>query len=185
MSNQLELSKNLPGRPTNKKTKSRVSEKKKTSATVMISLILIVVLATGSIILLKSGIAAGAHALTNSYRVSYNSEKNASYQKLYQAAFDRAEKNYHVSNKVFISIGDVEETQKLEVLTANDIEFITEDRDENTGNVTAWLEVEGQGTFVIDLRAAEYVIDNEHRCKIHPHLYTNILVLYCLMGQSM
>ena len=86
MSNQLELSKKLPGRP----SKPRLSEKKKTSATVMISIVLIIVLAVGSIVLLKSGITAGADALTNSYKASYNSEKDASYQKLYQVAFDRA-----------------------------------------------------------------------------------------------
>ncbi len=150
-------------RTTTKNVKSRLAKNKVTSITILMSIMMIIILLAGSIILLKSGIAAGANALTNSYKVSYNTEKESSYNKLFKAAFDRAEKNFHVSNRVFISIGDIEETQKLEVLTANDIEFITEDRDDNTGNVTAWLEVEGQGTFVIDLRAAEYVIDNEHK----------------------
>lgn len=34
-------------------------------------------------------------------------------------------------------------------------------RDNNSGNVTAWLEVEGEGTFVVDLQATEFIIDND------------------------
>lgn len=146
-----------------KKTKAKLSSSKKSSIVIVVSIIVMLLLITGSIVLMQGGISAGASALANSYNAAYNSERNSSYEKLYKSAFDRAEKNYHVSNTVIISLGDMEETQKLEVLTANDIEFITENRDDNTGNVTAWLEVEGQGTFVIDLRAAEYIIDNAHK----------------------
>ena len=28
---------------------------------------------------------------------------------------------------------------------------------------TAWLEVEGEGTFIVDLQAAEFIIDNERK----------------------
>ena len=124
---------------------------------------LVVILLIVSIILIKSGISAGASALASSFDVSYVAEKENSYEKLYQAAFDRAEENYHVSNSVLISIGNLSESQKLEVLKANDVEFITEDRDSNSGKVTVWLEVEGEGTFVLDLQAAEFIIDNEHQ----------------------
>ncbi len=180
MSNYLETVKELPEKIPSKKSKSKISASKKTSITIMSSLILILLLLAGSIMLIRGGIEAGASALINSYNASYNTEKDSSYQKLYESAFDRAEKNYHVSNTVIISLGDMEEMQKLEVLTANDVEFITEDRDNNTGNVTAWLEVEGQGTFVIDLKAAEYVIDNDHRYVLvripNPEL-TNISII--------
>lgn len=163
-----------------KRSRAQMAAGKKNSIIITVSVIVMIVLMAGSLVLVRGGIAAGASALANSYVASYNAERTSSYQKLYQSAFTKAEENYHTSNTVIISLGNIEETQKLEVLTANDIEFITEVRDNNTGNVTAWLEVEGQGTFVIDLNAAEYVIDNAHRYVLvrvpNPEL-TNISII--------
>lgn len=127
------------------------------------ALAVIIILLVVSISLLGGGLKAGAKKLMASYSQAYESEKETTYGKFYQTAYERAEKKYHVSNTVIISIGNLEETGKLEVLKANDKEFIIEDKDSNTGNVTAWLEVSGEGTFVIDLQAAEYIIDNERR----------------------
>jgi len=141
----------------------KTPESKKSSITIIVSLVLIVALAAGSIVLFNGGISKGADSLMNSFSAAFTTEKDAAYEKLYQAAFDRAEQKYHVSNEVVISIGNLEESQKLEVLKASDVEFITEDKDNNSGNVTAWLEVNGEGTFVIDLQAAEYIVDNERR----------------------
>lgn len=156
--------KEVAKKPTPKKsTRKKTSDTQKTSLTITLSLIIIVVMAAGSLFLIKNSIGIGASALMNSYNAAYGSERDDAYQKLYQSAYDRAEKNYHVSNTVVISIGNLEESQKLEVLKANDVEFITEDRDNNSGNVTAWLEVEGEGTFVVDLQAAEFIIDNERQ----------------------
>lgn len=152
-----------PARRKASEPKKRPRISKKVTVTITVCLVLIVALVPSSLLLLKNGIEAGASALINSYTAVYNSEKDASYEKLYKTAFDRAERNYHVSNTVIISIGKLEESQKLEVLKANDVEFITEDRDSNSGNVTAWLEVEGEGTFVVDLQAAEFIIDNERQ----------------------
>lgn len=180
MSDLPETIKNLSKTTSAKKSRSKISASKKNSITITVSVIIIILLIAGSLILIRGGIAAGASALANSYIASYNAEKDSSYQKLYQSAFTKAEESYHTSNTVIISLGNIEETQKLEVLTANDIEFITEDKDNNTGNVTAWLEVEGQGIFVIDLNAAEYVIDNAHRYVLvrvpNPEL-TNISII--------
>lgn len=162
MSNMLQsISSRLPEKAKKAPNPRKKASSKKTPALITLMVVLIILMAFGSIVLLKSGIGAAASALLNSYEAAYASEKDNAYHALYQSAYDRAEKNYHVSSTVVISIGDLEESQKLEVLKANDIEFITEDRDNNSGNVTAWLEVEGEGTFVVDLQAAEFIIDND------------------------
>lgn len=127
------------------------------------SIVLFVVLLAVCLFLLKDSVSVGSEALANSYSVAYASEKDAAYQEFYQSAYDWAEAKYHVSNNMAIAIDGFEETEKLEVLKANHVEFITEDRDDNSGNVTAWLEVTGEGTFVVDLKAAEFIVDNEHR----------------------
>lgn len=130
---------------------------------IIIAIALIVCLTADCIYFWNDSVSIGANALSKMYNLAYQSEKDNAYQRLYQKAFDRAEKQYHVSNTVIISIGNLEKTEKLEVLKANDVEFITEDSDKNSGNVTAWLEVTGQGTFVVDLKAAEFIINNENK----------------------
>ena len=161
-----------------KKSKKKINFFKKYGITV--SLIVLVVLAAACLLLLKNSIKIGAEALSNNYRAAYESEKDVAYNKLYQSAFDRAEKNYHVSNKVVISIGNLEETKKLEVIKANDVEFITQDKDRSSGNVTAWLEVSGEGIFVVDLKAAEFIVDNSRRYVLvripYPEL-TNVTIV--------
>lgn len=128
-----------------------------------VEIVIIMVSMMIGVYLLKSSIEIGAKSLMENYSEEYEAEKKSAYDSLYSNAYSQAYKNYHLSSDVNISIGDLQETQKLEVLTANDVEFITENRDDNTGNITAWLEVEGEGTYVIDLQAAEYIIDNERR----------------------
>lgn len=165
-------------KPSSPEKKPKVAKKK--ARIVTISIVLTVILVSASLFLLYKGIGVSASALMNSYSTAYSSEKDNAYAKLYQSAFERAEKNYHVRNTMVISIGNLEESQKLEVLKANDVEFITEDRDSNSGKVTAWLEVEGEGTFVIDLKAAEFIVDNERQYVMvrlpNPEL-TNITII--------
>lgn len=133
------------------------------AVSIIVLLVMFVGMAVGSLILFQESISIGASEMFDSYNASFAEERENAYLKLYQSAYDRAMDKYHVSNTVVITIGNLEETQKLEVLKANDVEFVAEDRDSNSGNVTAWLEVEGEGTFVVDLKAAEYIIDNEHQ----------------------
>lgn len=132
------------------------------SGSMIIGIVFVVLIAI-SAGMIVNGIGVGAEAVIDSYGPAYEAEKENAYEKFYQSAFDNAKEKYHVSNKVVISIGNLEETQKLEIIKANDVEFITEDRDNNEGNVTAWLEVEGEGTFVVDLHTAEFIIDNERK----------------------
>ncbi len=106
-------------------------------------------------------IGAGAAALSESYNAAYDSEKNAAYQAQYDKYFARAESDYHVSNRVAITIGDLKEVSKLEVLKVSDVEYIIEEGADNSNGITSWLEVPGQGTYVVDLQAAEFIVDDE------------------------
>ncbi len=135
--------------------------KMKRGSSKTIYIILMIVMITMTVIFGKDIVGSGAKALADSYNAAYASEYDATYQALYQKYFDAAEAKYHVRNEVLISIGDIKETEKLEVLKVSDVEFIVEDKNSNDGNITSWLEVPGEGTFVVDLQAAEFVIDNE------------------------
>jgi len=159
--------------------KVRVMAKEIKKQSLTVSIIMCIVLAAVSAFLMVSGLNVGADALADSYSNAYATEKDAAYDYLYEGARDRAEKEYHVTNTAVITIGSFEESEKLEVLKANHVEFVTEDRDENSGNVTAWLEVTGEGTFVVDLKAAEFIVDNAHHYVLvripYPEL-TNITI---------
>ena len=99
--------------------------------------------------------------MASSYKQTYTIEKDITYKNKYDNYKETAEERFHVSNKASIYVGKLKEEQKLEVLEVSDVEFIIEDQDDNSGNVTAWLEVPGKGTFVVDMEAGEYIIDVE------------------------
>ena len=84
-------------------------------------------------------------------------------------------------NRVSIYIGNLQEEQKLEVLKVNDVEFIIENKEDNKENIISWLEVPGEGTFVVDLKAGEYIVDEERASVLvrvpYPEL-TNVKIDY-------
>ena len=128
-----------------------------------ISIMALIVLFTACVLIFKSAIGIGAEAVKDGYAVAYEENKNDAYQKFYRSAYDRAEAKYHVSNEVLISIENFEETEKLEVLEVNHVELITENGNYDNDKVVSWIKVPGKGTFVVDLNAAEFIVDNEHR----------------------
>ena len=123
-----------------------------------IFLIAIIVFVGLSICFYRSAIRKGAKAAKDAYISGFNTEKEEVYKEFYQNFYDRAEEKYHVSNVVEISIGDVEEIEKLEVLTVRDTEYVINNEEEDGCKV--WLEVPCEGDFVVDLKAAEFVKDN-------------------------
>ena len=127
----------------------------------VICIVLMIIMSAASFMLFQNVVFNGAEALTDGYNAAYASEKEATYQALYQKYYDKAEAANHVANSAIIYIGNIRETERLEVLKVSDVEFIVEDRGNNSGNITSWLEVPGEGTFVVDLSAAEFIVDNE------------------------
>ncbi|EOS22531.1 hypothetical protein C804_05652 [Lachnospiraceae bacterium A4] len=63
------------------------------------------------------------------FRFDPKEYKNAAYQEAYVRYQSAAEEKYHVSNRVSIYIGNLQEEQKLEVLKVNDVEFIIENKE--------------------------------------------------------
>ena len=164
-----------PSKPLRKRTTKR----SKASTTVCIVLMLII--ATTAILLFRDVISKGAGALLDSYTAAYAYEKDSAYQALYQKYYDSAEAEYHVQNRASIRIGNISETGKLEVLKVSDVELIIDDSNLFEGGITSWLEVPGEGTYVVDLEAAEFVVDNDRAYVLarvpYPEL-TNVSIDY-------
>ena len=124
--------------------------------------VVFVVMGVISAFLIRGSIRVGAKAMWNGYSEAYESKKEETYNAIYQNAFENAEHNYHVTNRISISIGDLQETADLEVLKVTDVEYVV-DSDSNSGNsISAWLEVPGEGVFVVNLHAADFIIDETH-----------------------
>ena len=147
------------------KTKANAVAIRKTSGmkldmVTLISLIFMAVTVVGILCLGTNLINVGTNALMENYDTAYASEREATYKAFYEKYFNKAEKEYHVANKVSISIEDMREIAKLEVLSVSDVEYIIENENNNSKGINTWLEVPGQGMYVVDLQAAEFVVDD-------------------------
>lgn len=119
----------------------------------------------------------GTGAAMDSFSTAKDEAAEEVYQFFYDKSYNAAEKAHHVSNNVSISIDDLKEEQKLEVLKVSDVAYETPDpKDPNwfegliasiTGmfdaEVVSWLEVPGNGVFTVDLQAGEFIIDEERQ----------------------
>ena len=136
----------------------KLLSKDKVGTTVILVIIFIL-----SVFFISKAIGKGTMALAESYNAAYASEKEKTYSELYEKYYNRAEAEYHVSNRVSISVEDLKETAALEVLKVSDIEYVIEDGADNKDNITTWLEVPGEGVFVVDLQKAEFIVDDERQ----------------------
>ena len=172
--------KNLPRQKMERESNSKLGKTSKRDTRKVVAILCLIVVVI-SIALIFGAIKTGTKAVNDSFDDTFNSEKEAVYQKIYEKYFTQAEEKYHVSNRVSISVEDLKETAKLEVLTVTDTEYIIEDSETNDDGYVSWLEVPGQGTYVIDLQSAEFVVDNERQSVLviipYPEL-TNVSIDY-------
>ncbi|MDD6473229.1 MAG: DUF4230 domain-containing protein [Bacteroidales bacterium] len=121
--------------------------------------------------------AVGTGAAMHSFGAAKDEAADEAYQFFYDMSYSAAEEAHHVSNNVSITIGDLKEEQKLEVLKVSDVAYETpEPTDQGwfdslitsiTGifdaDVVSWLEVPGNGVFTVNLQAGEFIIDEERQ----------------------
>lgn len=106
---------------------------------------------------------SGTESLTAGYQDTYESRATEVYNQWYETGFEIGEKKYHVSNDVYISVDNLEKNGKLEVLKASAVEIMVEKQAENFIKRTVWFEVHGEGTYVVNLEMAEFVVDNPRK----------------------
>lgn len=120
---------------------------------------------------------------TKQFDLAVSDARQEVYDAFYQTAFDIAEKRNHVANEILIDVNGIKESETLEVLdvSAFDIKVYKFDNELTkpsnifldmisfvTGNQTTaelsqavvWLEGSCIGTYEIDLKASEVIVDN-------------------------
>lgn len=130
------------------------------SPNVILLILLIAAFVGGAFYFYFSSITAGAKALENAYNSSFYDAKESAKQNVKGYFYDNAEAMYHTSNTVNISVGNLKEVLYLEILKVSDVEYIVQDASDNSEHISSWIEVPGESIFVLDLSAAEFVVDN-------------------------
>lgn len=141
------------------KSKSKQSSSKlKSSLLIPLSVVII----AGSCISLINTFLNARQTTINSFFYVTDEVSNEVKNNVGDLIKNRYEKKYHVSNKITVSLNNIDEDQKLEVLRVSDIEFIIVEGENNSNNITSWLEVPGEGVYTVDLKGAEYIVDEEN-----------------------
>lgn len=108
-----------------------------------------------AVILIRDKMRSSA---VEAYAQALEEQSKETYEMFYNNAFDMAEKKYHVSNDVKISIEDIRKVAELEVLQVSAIEYVFHE-----DNNRIWTAVRGHGVYTVDLTLGEFVIDNERQ----------------------
>lgn len=139
--------------------KPRISKKFCTVVSAACIVILVLMVVIGPIVV-KKGIEDGANAFAESFHDSYVVSKEEAVKNAMDKAKAFVDEHFHVSNQVEISVNNIQAEQKLEVFKVSDVVYVVTENDNST---VSWLQVQGSGTFTVDLSMAEYVVDNIHQ----------------------
>lgn len=164
--------KEFPAKPKKKKTDG-LSRKQFTLGALAISTILLCL----CVYWIMDTFVVGTRAAIDSFDAAKDNAAEDAYQFFYDMSYDAAEKSHHVSNNVSITIDDLREKQKLEVLKVSDVaydslepkdqgwlkELIANITDIFDADVVSWLEVPGNGVFTVNLQSGEFIIDEERQ----------------------
>lgn len=97
-------------------------------------------------------------------KAQYDSSKNMLteqvYKDYYERSFNAAEAKNHVSNRTSITIGSLQEKAELVVFEASDVEYVTDNYGVADDKTVSWLKVKGTGKFSVNLKTAEFLIDD-------------------------
>jgi len=102
-----------------------------------------------------------AKAADAAYTTAKADKVNAIITPAYQAAYQREEKANHVSNDVSIIVDSLQLQSELKVLDVYDVEYSIEPAESSKEKIESWLMIPGKGTFTVDMKAAEFIIDEE------------------------
>jgi len=126
--------------------------------------------------LLLDSFSVGASAASDAYHTSKDQTRQEVYNNFYQISYDKAEKDFHVSNRAAISVDFRQVENRLRVLEVFETSYITQGDAQSDSGFTRifnqiktglkdpckdiWLEIPGKGSITVDLDAAEFIVDN-------------------------
>ena len=153
------MSENYQIQPSNEMLEKKPEEPKKKRD---IKTIIMIVIAVQFVLAVLLGIFL--------FKRGYENSKNNTSEKIktdtYNAVYGAAEQANHVSNRVTITLENIRERADLEVLEVESSYLYKSDATDKSNGLTIWYKIPGKGSFTVDMRMAEYIIDNE-RHQVH------------------
>lgn len=128
------------------------AQKKRNVKTIVIAVVVIQILLS---------VLAGAYFFKKAYQNAKTNTTNRIRQSAYDTVHDITEGANHTSNRASIYLDQIREKADLEVLQISTSFLYTSDEADQAKNLTIWYEIPGTGTFTVDLKNAEYIVDYE------------------------
>lgn len=94
-------------------------------------------------------------AVKSSYQEQSTSVINSMTEKARTTGLNLGEQQHHTTDRASISIKELRETARLEVLRASDIVYLESDKD----GINVWISAPGNGVFTVDMQRAEIITD--------------------------
>ena len=117
---------------------------------------LIIVIAIALVaILIKGSITSAAKSVGKGYSKAVEDQ----YQIAYKKAYDKAYEENKLSQKVSISIGDIKEISRLEVLKVSEQSYTVQDNETKKQGISYWTKNTVFGIYTVDLTVAEFIVD--------------------------
>ena len=101
------------------------------------------------------------------FRSGYDNSKKSTSAKIrqdaYNTVYDITENANHTSNKVSIALDDIRERSDLEVLEVETNYLYVSDEEDRAKAQLIWYMIPGTGTYTVDLKTTEFLVDNERQ----------------------
>ena len=145
------MSENKTLQPSNaeQQNNTKSGKKKDIKTIVMIAVAAQVVLA----------VLLGVFLFKRSYENGKNNTSDKIRKEVYNTVYEATEQANHVSNRVTVTLEGIREKSDLEVLQVESSYIYVSEN----GSKKIWYSIPGSGSFTIDMRMAEFIVDEERR----------------------
>lgn len=99
----------------------------------------------------------------NSYQSSKDNTVSTIRKSAYDTVYNQTEEAYHVSNRATVSLDGIREKADLGVLEVQSCYLYKSDDKDRSPNLSIWYKIPGTGTFTVDMRMTEFIVDNERQ----------------------
>lgn len=129
-----------------------------TAACVFVAVILFGV----SLLVFRNAVVDAAAVGLDAFNDSMTESAKERREEMGKLGYQRGFADFKTVNDVTIRVDEVRKSAKLEVMKVSSVVYI-HDTGDLGDKVVAWLKVNGEGVYTVDLAAGEYVVDNANR----------------------
>lgn len=123
-----------------------------------ICILIVIIVGALLLFLVKGSIASAA----NSAKAGYEKAKDEQYTESYNVAYQKAYDKNRLSQVISISIGDIKEISRLEVLKVSEQGYTVQDKETEKQGIHFWTKNTVFGIYTIDMSVADFIVDSKN-----------------------